>query len=103
MLIKRKKKTTDAKDLYSANMVTLYIYNLNRNTNASRIHREFEAFGKLTNVFVPMELVEKKKKNKGYGFVTFLDRASAEEAISKMDGRKLDGRVVKVNESKPRG
>ena len=102
MLIKRK-KTTTAKDLHSANMVTLYICNLNRNTNASRIHREFEAFVKLTNVFVPMEQVEKKKKNKGYGFVTFLERASAEEAISKMDGIKLDGRVVKVNESKPRG
>jgi RNA recognition motif-containing protein len=102
-------------------MVTIFIGNLNSNTNASRIHREFEAFGKLTKVFVPMEQGEEqeneqgkekgkkqgkeqgKKQNKGYAFVTFLDRASAEEAISKMNRTKLDGRVVRVNESKPRG
>ena len=98
-------------------MVTIFIGNLNSNTNASRIHREFEAFGKLTKVFVPMEQGEEqgkesekkqgkeqgRKQNKGYAFVTFLDRASAEEAISKMNRTKLDGRVVRVNESKPRG
>jgi RNA recognition motif-containing protein len=44
-----------------------------------------------------------KERNKGYAFVTFLDRASAEEAISKTNGRKLDGRVVRLNKSKPRG
>jgi hypothetical protein len=46
-------------------MVTIFIGNLNSNTNASRIHREFEAFGKLTKVFVPMEQGEEKEKEQG--------------------------------------
>jgi hypothetical protein len=32
-----------------------------------------------------------------------LDKASADETISKMNGRKLDGPVVRLNKSKPRG
>jgi nucleolin len=40
---------------------------------------------------------------RGFGFVTYANRASAEEAISKMDQSQLDGRTLRVNESKPRG
>ena len=40
---------------------------------------------------------------RGFGFVTFADRAAAEAAISKMDQSQLDGRTIRVNESKPRG
>lgn len=40
---------------------------------------------------------------RGFGFVTFEDRAAAEAAISKMDQSQLDGRTIRVNESKPRG
>jgi RNA recognition motif-containing protein len=40
---------------------------------------------------------------RGFGFVTFATRAAAEDAASKMDQSQLDGRTVRVNESKPRG
>jgi RNA recognition motif-containing protein len=40
---------------------------------------------------------------RGFGFVTYANRAAAEEAISKMDQSQLDGRTLRVNESKPRG
>ena len=40
---------------------------------------------------------------RGFGFVTLADRSSAENAISKMDQSQLDGRTIRVNESKPRG
>ena len=40
---------------------------------------------------------------RGFGFVTLATRAAAEDAISKMDQSQLDGRTVRVNESKPRG
>ena len=40
---------------------------------------------------------------RGFGFVTFANRDAAEAAISKMDQSQLDGRTIRVNESKPRG
>ncbi|KAL7523943.1 hypothetical protein ACHAWF_000759, partial [Thalassiosira exigua] len=40
---------------------------------------------------------------RGFGFVTLSTRAAAEDAISKMDQSQLDGRTIRVNESKPRG
>ncbi|KAL3776892.1 hypothetical protein ACHAW5_011014 [Stephanodiscus triporus] len=82
-------------------MVKLYISNLDCTITASRLRREFENFGKVTGVFIPTE--PGAKKHKGFGFVTFADRTSAEDAISKMDRSKLDGRTLRVNESTPRG
>ena len=58
-------------------MVKLYIGNLDYTTTASRLRREFEAFGRVTDVFLPTE--PGAKQHKGFGFVTFADRASAEE------------------------
>lgn len=40
---------------------------------------------------------------RGFGFVTFANREGAEAAIAKMDQSLLDGRTIRVNESKPRG
>jgi nucleolin len=40
---------------------------------------------------------------RGFGFVTLKTREAAEDAISKMDQAQLDGRTVRVNESRPKG
>ncbi|KAI3474326.1 hypothetical protein Pfo_029149 [Paulownia fortunei] len=40
---------------------------------------------------------------KCYGFVTFANPRSAMQAIREMDGKTIDGRVVKVNEVRTRG
>lgn len=40
---------------------------------------------------------------RGFGFVTLASRDAAENAISKMDQAQLDGRQVRVNESRPKG
>ena len=55
----------------------------------------------MTDVFLPMD--RGTSRPRGFGFVTLADRASAEAAISKMDQSQLDGRTIRVNESKPRG
>jgi RNA recognition motif-containing protein len=82
-------------------MIKLYISNLDYTANASCLHREFEALGRVTLLFLATELGA--MQHKGFGFVTFADQASAEEAISKMGQSKLDGRMLRVNELKPRG
>lgn len=40
---------------------------------------------------------------RGFGFVTLSTRDSALKAISEMDQAQLDGRTIRVNESRPKG
>jgi len=70
-------------------------------TDESRLREAFGTYGEVTDVFLPME--RGTQRPRGFGFVTYGNRASAEEAISKMDQSQLDGRTLRVNESKPRG
>ena len=65
------------------------------------MREEFGVFGEVTDVFLPME--RGTSRPRGFGFVTLSTRAAAEQAISKMDQSQLDGRTIRVNESKPRG
>merc|ERR1719410_2819991 len=81
--------------------VKLYIGNLDYSTDENRLREEFSNFGTVTDVFLPME--RGTNRPRGFGFVTLSTRKAAEDAISKMDQSQLDGRTIRVNESKPRG
>merc|ERR1711862_1057538 len=81
--------------------VKLYIGNLDYSTDENRLREEFSTFGTVTDVFLPMD--RSTNRPRGFGFVTLSTRKSAEDAISKMDQSQLDGRTIRVNESKPRG
>jgi RNA recognition motif-containing protein len=41
-------------------------------------------------------------RSRGFGFVTFAERAAGERAIQEMDGSELDGRTLRVNEAAER-
>jgi len=81
--------------------VKLYVGNLDYATDEDRLRQEFGQFGKVTDVFLPME--RGTQRPRGFGFVTLSNRESAERAISKMDQAQLDGRTIRVNESRPKG
>jgi len=55
----------------------------------------------VSEVFLPVE--RGTQRPRGFGFVTMETREAAENAISKMDQSQLDGRTVRVNESRPKG
>ncbi|KAL3772629.1 hypothetical protein ACHAWU_006055 [Discostella pseudostelligera] len=81
--------------------VKLYVGNLDYTTDEPRLREVFGAYGTVTDVFLPME--RGTSRPRGFGFVTFSNRSAAEDAASKMDQSQLDGRTIRVNESKPRG
>lgn len=70
-------------------------------TDEQRLRDEFGQFGTVTDVFLPMD--RNTQRPRGFGFVTFSNRDAAEKAISKMDQAQLDGRTLRVNESRPKG
>jgi cold-inducible RNA-binding protein len=81
--------------------VKLYIGNLDYATNEKKLREEFAQFGEVTDVFLPVE--RSTSRPRGFGFVTMATRAAAESAISKMDQAQVDGRTIRVNESRPKG
>lgn len=81
--------------------VKLYVGNLDYATNEDKLRSEFGQFGEVTEVFLPVE--RNTQRPRGFGFVTFAKRQDAENAISKMDQAQVDGRTIRVNESRPRG
>lgn len=81
--------------------VKLYVGNLDYATDEQRLRDEFSQFGTVTDVFLPVE--RGTNRPRGFGFVTLSTRDSAEKAISKMDQAQLDGRTIRVNESRPKG
>eukprot|EP00549_Striatella_unipunctata_P009712 CAMPEP_0118711322 /NCGR_PEP_ID=MMETSP0800-20121206/24006_1 /TAXON_ID=210618 ORGANISM="Striatella unipunctata, Strain CCMP2910" /NCGR_SAMPLE_ID=MMETSP0800 /ASSEMBLY_ACC=CAM_ASM_000638 /LENGTH=250 /DNA_ID=CAMNT_0006615869 /DNA_START=16 /DNA_END=764 /DNA_ORIENTATION=+ len=81
--------------------VKLYIGNLDYATDEKRLREEFGAFGVVKEVFLPSD--RNTGRPRGFGFVTLSTQEAAEKAIAKMDQAQLDGRTIRVNESKPRG
>jgi nucleolin len=70
-------------------------------TDEARLREEFSKFGTVTEVFLPTE--RSTQRPRGFGFVTLQAREAAENAISKLDQSQLDGRTIRVNESRPKG
>ena len=61
--------------------------------NKFSLQNEFDKFGPIIDVF---------NTGKGYAFITFQDKESADLAIREMDGATLNGQQIKVSEARPR-
>lgn len=85
----------------SGDEVKLYVGNLDYATNEDRLREEFSQYGTVTEVFLPTE--RGTQRPRGFGFVTMATREAAENAISRLDQAQLDGRTIRVNESRPKG
>jgi len=93
--------STQANSSNGADEVKLYVGNLDYATDEQRLREEFGSFGTVTDVFLPVE--RGTNRPRGFGFVTLSTRDAAEKSISKMDQAQLDGRTIRVNESRPKG
>lgn len=78
----------------------LYVGGLSWNTDESILRSTFEKYGDLDEVKVISD--RDTGRSRGFGFVTFADGDQADQAISAMDGKQLDGRTISVNEARDR-
>ncbi|KAE8720464.1 Glycine-rich RNA-binding protein RZ1A [Hibiscus syriacus] len=61
-----------------------------------------DAFGKFGNLIEAKVAVDKiSGRSRGFGFVSFDEKAAMEEAIEAMNGMDLDGRNITVDRAKP--
>ncbi|KAH1031800.1 hypothetical protein J1N35_043974 [Gossypium stocksii] len=76
-----------------------FIGNLSWATTDSGLKDAFEKFGNLLDAKVAVDKFS--GRSRGFGFVSFDDKAAMEEAIEAMNGMDLDGRNITVDKAKP--
>jgi RNA recognition motif-containing protein len=82
----------------------LFVGSLAWATDSSGLQAAFERFGAIEEATVISD--RETGRSRGFGFVTFTEESSTQEAIAEMNGSDLDGRPIVVNEAKeqaPRG
>lgn len=78
----------------------MYVGNLSFYTTQDTLREVFEEFGTVYDCFMPEDPATGNAK--GFGFIT-MDSEAADEAIREMDGTcELDGRLIRLNEAKPK-
>jgi RNA recognition motif-containing protein len=78
----------------------LYVGNLAYSVRDDSLMQAFSPFGTVTSAKVMMD--RETGRSKGFGFVEMGSDAEAQAAINGMNGQAIDGRVVVVNEARPR-
>ncbi|MFH1136461.1 MAG: RNA-binding protein [Pseudomonadota bacterium] len=78
----------------------LYVGNLSYNTTEQNLTDMFSQYGQVESAKIITDRYS--GQSKGFGFVEMSSRGEGEQAISALNGKDLDQRQIKVNESKPK-
>ena len=80
--------------------MNIYVGNLPHKATEDEVRQAFAEFGQVTEV----RLITDKfsGESKGFGFVEMPSKAEAEKAIEEMNSKELMGRVLNVNEARPK-
>jgi len=78
----------------------LYVGNLSYQTKEDALQALFSQAGTITSCQVMTDRFT--GESRGFAFVEMSTEAEARTAINTLDGKSVDGRNLKVNESKPR-
>jgi len=78
----------------------IYVGNLAYQTNDESLRSAFAAYGEVASARVVSDRMT--GRSKGFGFVEMPDRTQAQAAIDALNGKELDGRTLRVNESQPK-
>ena len=77
----------------------IYIGNLNFATTQEDLQAAFAAYGEVKDCFLPMDY---DGNPRGFAFISMAEE-DAVKAIEELNGSDLDGRVLTVNKSLPKG
>ena len=77
----------------------LYVGNLSYGTTEADLSALFGAVGEVSSVSLITDRMT--GRSKGFAFVEMAEYSAAQEAISKLNGKELDGRQIKVDNARP--
>ena len=76
----------------------LFIGNLSWNVDDEMLRETFSAIGTVEEAVVIKDRI--KNRSKGFGFVTMSTEEEAQNAISELNGKEVDGRAINVSEAR---
>ena len=80
--------------------MNIYVGNLSFQLSENDLNSAFEEYGQVDSTKIITD--RETGRSKGFGFIEMPNQEEAEKAIEGLNGKELEGRAVKVNESKPR-
>jgi len=80
--------------------MNIYVGNLSRDVTEDDLKQAFEAFGQIESANVIKDKFS--GESRGFGFVEMPSKNEAQSAIDGLNGKDLMGRVISVNEARPR-
>ncbi|HLJ13118.1 MAG TPA: hypothetical protein VKV15_01370 [Bryobacteraceae bacterium] len=81
-------------------MKNIFVGNLDFGATEETLRSAFEAYGAVERVSLITD--RDTGRSRGFGFVEMTDAAEADRAIAALNGSKLGGRAINVNEAKPK-
>ena len=80
--------------------MNIYVGNLSHDVTEEDLRQAFEAFGQVESVNIIKDKFSGEPR--GFGFVEMPSRNEAQTAIKQAEGIELKGRVIRVNEARPK-
>jgi cold-inducible RNA-binding protein len=81
-------------------MKNIFVGNLSFGATEEDVRAMFEAYGTVDRVSIVTD--RDTGRARGFGFVEMGVNAEADQAISALNGRELDGRALNINEARPK-
>src|SRR5260370_19038176 len=81
-------------------MKNLFVGNMSFETKEEDLRALFEPFGQIARVHIAVD--RETGRSRGFGFVEMSNDAEATQAMTALDGKAVNGRNLKVNESRPK-
>ena len=78
----------------------IYVGNLPFSATSDEVQALFEEYGAVSEVHLVTD--RETGRPRGFGFVEMSEDDAADEAISQLNNRDFQGRMLKVNEARPR-
>ena len=78
----------------------IYLGNLPFSSTEDEIEQTFGSYGEVASVTIIRD--RDTGRSKGFGFVEMPEDGAAQSAIAALHGQELGGRVLTVNEARPR-
>ncbi len=80
--------------------MNIYVGNLSYDVSEEDLRQAFEAFGQVSSATIVKDRYS--GRSKGFGFVEMPSAEEARSAINQLNGKELKGRILVVNEARPR-
>jgi RNA recognition motif-containing protein len=81
-------------------MKNIFVGNLSFGATEDAVRSLFEAYGTVERVRIMTN--RDTGQARGFGFVEMTNNSEADSAITGLNGKEFDGRVLKINEARPK-